>query len=77
MDFNANFSGMQDAITEAQTKAKAAFDKSTSMLGEVSDFTKGNVEAIIEIGQDPRRRRAGSGHRDRFGKPQRFRNDDR
>ncbi|GGY94452.1 phasin family protein [Novosphingobium colocasiae] len=51
MDFNANFSGMQDAITEAQTKAKAAFDKSTSMLGEVSDFTKGNVEAIIESGK--------------------------
>ncbi|WP_374410929.1 phasin family protein [Novosphingobium colocasiae] len=51
MDFNANFSGMQDAITEAQTKAKAAFDKSTSVLGEVSDFTKGNVEALIESGK--------------------------
>ena len=51
MDMTANFSGMQDAITEAQTKAKAAFEKSTSMLGEVSDFTKGNVEAIIESGK--------------------------
>lgn len=51
MDMSANFSGMQDAITEAQGKAKEAFEKSTAMLGEVSTFTKGNVEAMIESGK--------------------------
>lgn len=51
MDMSANFTGFQDAITEAQAKAKAAFEKSTSMLGEVSDFAKGNVEAAVESGK--------------------------
>ena len=51
MEMSPNFSGFQDAMTEAQAKAKAAFEKSTSMLGEVSDFTKGNVEAIMESGK--------------------------
>lgn len=51
MDMSANFSGFQDAITEAQAKAKAAFEKGTSMFGEVTDFTKGNVEAVIESGK--------------------------
>lgn len=51
MDMSANFSGFQEAITEAQAKAKAAFDKSTSVLGEVSDFAKGNVEAAVESGK--------------------------
>jgi phasin family protein len=48
---SANFAGFQDAITEAQAKAKAAFEKSTSALGEVSDFAKGNVEAVVESGK--------------------------
>ncbi|PNU05967.1 phasin [Novosphingobium guangzhouense] len=51
MDMSANFTGFQDAITEAQAKAKAAFEKSTSVLGEVSDFAKGNVEAAVESGK--------------------------
>ncbi|SFF88030.1 hypothetical protein SAMN05518801_102405 [Novosphingobium sp. CF614] len=51
MDMSANFSGFQDAMTEAQAKAKAAFEKSTVMLGEAGDFTKGNVEAIMESGK--------------------------
>lgn len=51
MDMNPNFSGFQEAMNEAQAKAKAAFEKSTSMLGEVSDFTKGNVEAVMESGK--------------------------
>jgi len=51
MDMSANFTGFQDAITEAQAKAKAAFDKSTSVLGEVGDFAKGNVEAAVESGK--------------------------
>lgn len=51
MDMSTNFSGFQDTITEAQTKAKEVFEKSTKMLGEVGDFTKGNVEAVIESGK--------------------------
>ncbi|MCT2397989.1 phasin family protein [Novosphingobium mangrovi (ex Huang et al. 2023)] len=51
MDMSANFSGLQDVMTEAQTKAKDAFEKSTKMLGEVGDFTKGNVEAVMESGK--------------------------
>lgn len=51
MDMTANFSGLQDAMTEAQAKAKAAFEKGTSALGEVSDFAKGNVEAVMESGK--------------------------
>ncbi|MEE4453818.1 TIGR01841 family phasin [Novosphingobium resinovorum] len=51
MDMSANFTGFQDAVTEAQAKAKAAFEKGTSVLGEVSDFAKGNVEAAVESGK--------------------------
>ena len=51
MDMSATFGGFQEAITGAQAKAKEAFDKSQSVLGEVGDFTKGNVEAVIESGK--------------------------
>ena len=51
MDMNTNFSGFQTAMTEAQAKAKAAFEKSSSAMGEVSEFTKGNVEAMVESGK--------------------------
>lgn len=51
MDMSANFSGIHEAMTEAQAKAKAAFEKGTSVLGEVTDFTKGNVEAVMESGK--------------------------
>jgi len=51
MDMSATFGGFQEAISEAQTKAKDAFEKSQAMLGEVGDFTKGNVEAVIESGK--------------------------
>lgn len=51
MDMSANINGFQDVMTEAQAKAKAAFEKSTSMLGEAGEFAKGNVEAIIESGK--------------------------
>jgi hypothetical protein len=51
MDMNANFSGFQDAMTQAQAKAQAAFEKSTSMLGDAGEFAKGNVEAMIESGK--------------------------
>lgn len=48
MDMSANFTNFQDAVAEAQAKAKEAFEKGTSMMGEASDFTKGNVEAMME-----------------------------
>ncbi|KHK92515.1 phasin family protein [Novosphingobium malaysiense] len=48
MDMSANFSGFQDAMTEAQAKAKDVFEKSTKMFGEAGDFAKGNVEAVME-----------------------------
>lgn len=51
MDMSANYSAFQDAVTEAQTKAKAAFEKSSSLFGELGDFTKGNVEAVVESGK--------------------------
>lgn len=49
---NADFAkGFQDAIADAQGKAKAAFEKSTASLGEVNEFAKGNVEALVESGK--------------------------
>jgi phasin family protein len=51
MDMTANFSGFQDAMSEAQAKAQAAFEKSSNMLGEVGEFTKGNVEAVVASGK--------------------------
>lgn len=40
-----------DAVSELKTKAKAAYDKSTEVAGEVTEFTKGNVEALVESGK--------------------------
>lgn len=48
MDISANFAGFQDTVTEAQAKAKAAFEKSSVAFGEAGDFAKGNVEAVLE-----------------------------
>ena len=51
MDMSTNFAGFQTAMTEAQAKAKAAFEKSTGVLGEVTEFAKGNVEAVVASGK--------------------------
>jgi hypothetical protein len=51
MDMSTNFAGFQTAMSEAQAKAKAAFEKSSSAMGEVSEFTKGNVEAVMASGK--------------------------
>ena len=40
-----------DAMTEMQSRAKEAYDKGTAMAGEASEFTKGNVEALVESGK--------------------------
>jgi hypothetical protein len=40
-----------DAVAEFQTKAKAAYEKSTETLSEATEFAKGNVEALVESGK--------------------------
>ena len=42
---------MNSAMSEMQTRAKTAYDKSTEMMSEVSELTKGNVEAVVESGR--------------------------
>jgi phasin family protein len=39
---------MTTAMSEIQTRAKAAYDKGTETAGEVTEFAKGNVEAVVE-----------------------------
>ena len=49
MDMTSNYTnGLQDTMSDAQDKAKAAFEKSSSVVGEVNDFTRGNIEAVVE-----------------------------
>lgn len=47
-DFTKPFT---DAIGDAQSKAKAAYDKGTELAAEATEFTKGNVEALVESGK--------------------------
>ena len=35
-------------VTEIKDKAKAAYEKGSSLAGEVGEFTKGNLEALVE-----------------------------
>ncbi|PKB14754.1 phasin family protein [Novosphingobium kunmingense] len=44
-DFTAK---INDAVAEAQDRAKVAFEKSKALMGEAGEFTKGNVEAMVE-----------------------------
>ena len=44
-DFAAPF---QTAFSDFQEKAKAAYEKGTSVFGDYSEFAKGNVEALVE-----------------------------
>jgi len=39
---------MADAVSELQTRAKAALEKSTEVATEATEFAKGNVEALVE-----------------------------
>ncbi|WP_353230751.1 phasin family protein [Novosphingobium sp.] len=39
---------LQTAFKDASEKAKAAMEKSQAGLGEMGEFTKGNMEALIE-----------------------------
>jgi phasin family protein len=47
-DFTAK---VQETVAEAQERAKAAFEKSQALFGEAGEFTKGNVEALVESGK--------------------------
>lgn len=47
-DFTAK---VKDAMTDAQDRAKTAFEKSTALFSEAGEFTKGNVEAVVESGK--------------------------
>lgn len=42
---------MTDAVAEMQARTQAAYDKSTEAMGEMTDFAKGNVEAVVETGK--------------------------
>src|SRR5690606_10410032 len=39
---------ISEAIGDLQTRARAAYEKSTEVATEVTEFTKGNVEAVVE-----------------------------
>lgn len=47
-DFTKPFA---DAMGEMQSKAKAAYEKGTAYAGEMTDFAKGNVDAMVESGK--------------------------
>lgn len=41
----------KDAFADAQTRAKTAFAKTGEFASEVTEFNKGNVEAVVESGK--------------------------
>ena len=47
-DFSAK---IKDVVATAQDRAKTAFDKTSALAGEYGEFTKGNVEALVESGK--------------------------
>ena len=47
-DFTAK---VKDVFGEAQVRAKAAYEKGTALFGDAGEFTKGNVEAVVESGK--------------------------
>lgn len=49
---NAEFvDGLQKAATDAQSKARRAFEKSGAVLSDYAAFAKGNVKATVESGK--------------------------
>ena len=47
-DFSKAF---QEAATKVQDQFKTAYDKGNELTAEMTEFTKGNVEAIVEAGK--------------------------
>ena len=39
---------IKDSVADAQERAKVAYEKSTVVFGDVTEFSKGNVEALVE-----------------------------
>ncbi len=39
---------IQDTVKDVQARAKTAFEKSQAMFGDAGEFTKGNLEAMVE-----------------------------
>ena len=50
-DFSDMGKSMSDAVSEMQDKAKAAYEKGTGLVAEMTDLAKGNVEALVESGK--------------------------
>ncbi len=42
---------IKDSVADAQDRAKIAYEKSTVVFGDVTEFSKGNVEALVESGK--------------------------
>jgi phasin family protein len=42
---------VKNVTADAQTRAKASYDKFQAYAGDVTEFTKGNVEAFVESGK--------------------------
>lgn len=51
MDMKMNIDGVKDMVSKGQTKAKEMFEKGQTMFGDYSEFTKGNLEAMVESGK--------------------------
>lgn len=47
-DFTAKIT---DAVKDAQDRAKTAFEKSQAAMGDAGQFSKGNLEAVVESGK--------------------------
>jgi hypothetical protein len=47
-DFTAK---VKETVADMQERAKAAYDKGTVAFGEINEFNKGNVEALVESGK--------------------------
>ncbi len=44
-------SKIQDAMKDAQGRAKTVFEKSQAAMGDANEFSKGNLEALVETGK--------------------------
>ncbi len=42
---------VQDTVKDVQARARTAFEKSQAMFGNAGEFTKGNIEAMVESGK--------------------------
>lgn len=51
-DYTAPIANMMSgAVNEFQSRSQAAYEKSTEAMSEMTDFAKGNVEAVVQSGK--------------------------